>query len=126
MFTEPVRGLEEGGFRGLLQGARRGALGLVVLPVVAVLEMSARLADSVRRAVAGSNNVGWARPPRYVSSQKALEAYAWSDAMGRWLLTELQKMEGHDEDEQGRARETFVLCVPTSMQDCYVVVTSER
>jgi hypothetical protein len=55
------------GFVGLLGGMKRGAIGLVVLPLASLLEMCASTADSIRRAVAGSSNVGWVRPPRWVS-----------------------------------------------------------
>ena len=55
-----------GGFLGLLGGIKRGAIGVVVLPLVSLLEMSASTADSICRAVAGSSNVGWVRPPRWV------------------------------------------------------------
>ena len=54
------------GFLGLLGGMKRGAIGLVVLPLASLLEMCASTADSIRRAVAGSSNVGWVRPPRWV------------------------------------------------------------
>lgn len=55
-----------GGLLGLLGGIRRGAIGVVVLPLASLLEMLASTADSIRRAVAGSSNVGWVRPPRWV------------------------------------------------------------
>ena len=142
LFSEPVRGLEEDGVLGLLRGVRRGALGFVVLPLVALLEMSARAADSVRRAVAGSSNVGWVRPPRwvgpsptvkytyqpvacwirciahgalaltrvrwmcrYINAGQPLRAYAWSEAMGRWLLAEVARFEAsHQVRWLGRAQ----------------------
>ena len=44
---------------------KRGALGVFVLPLASLLEMLASIADSIRRAVAGSSNVGWVRPPRW-------------------------------------------------------------
>lgn len=55
-----------GGLLGLLGGMRRGVIGVVVLPLASLLEMLASTADSIRRAVAGSSNVGWVRPPRWV------------------------------------------------------------
>lgn len=53
-----------GGLSGLLLGVKRGVLGFVVLPLASLLEMSARMADSVRRAVAGGSSLAWVRPPR--------------------------------------------------------------
>ena len=66
LVSEPVRGLDEEGLNGFAAGLKRGALGFVVLPLASLLEMSSRMADSIRRAVAGSSNVGWVRPPRCV------------------------------------------------------------
>ncbi|KAG7670791.1 hypothetical protein KSW81_004224 [Nannochloris sp. 'desiccata'] len=95
LISEPIRGVEEAGIVGFIRGLQRGALRAVALPLAVVLEMSARFADSVRRAVAGSSNLGWLRPPRHVSPSEALAPYDWSCAMGRWLLTELQTVEAH-------------------------------
>ena len=95
LISEPIRGVEEAGLVGLVKGLQRGALRAVALPLAVLLEMSARFADSVRRAVAGSSNLGWLRPPRHVSPSEALAPYDWSSAMGRWLLTELQTVEAH-------------------------------
>jgi len=95
LISEPIRGVEEAGIVGFIKGLQRGALRAVALPLAVLLEMSARFADSVRRAVAGSSNLGWLRPPRHVSPSEALAPYNWSSAMGRWLLTELQTVEAH-------------------------------
>ncbi len=95
LISEPIRGVEEAGLVGLIKGIQRGVLRAVALPLAVLLEMSARFADSVRRAVAGSSNLGWLRPPRHVSPSEALAPYDWSSAMGRWLLTELQTVEAH-------------------------------
>jgi len=119
IFTEPIRGAEEGGVGGLVRGIQRGALGAVALPLSSLLEMCATTADSVRRAVAGSSNVGWLRPPRLVSSSEPLAPYDWSQAMGRWLLRELDRAETHGLEE-------FALCVPAERKDCYLVLTSRR
>lgn len=56
-----------GGLWGLLAGIKRGAIGVVVLPLASLLDMLAGASDSIRRAVAGSSNVGWVRPPRCVA-----------------------------------------------------------
>lgn len=64
--TTPLIFTHAGGLLGLLGGIRRGAIGVVVLPLASLLEMLASTADSIRRAVAGSSNVGWVRPPRWV------------------------------------------------------------
>lgn len=65
-WTAPLIFTHAGGLLGLLGGIRRGAIGVVVLPLASLLEMLASTADSIRRAVAGSSNVGWVRPPRWV------------------------------------------------------------
>jgi hypothetical protein len=124
--AEPIRGAEEGGVPGLLRGARRGALGAVALPLASLLEMSARLADSIRRGVAGSSGLGWLRPPRHVGAAEPLQAYDWSRAMGRWLLTELDRGARGGGGGGGGGGEAFVLCVPAAERGCYLVVTARR
>ncbi|PSC70464.1 Methionine gamma-lyase isoform A [Micractinium conductrix] len=153
--AEPIRGLDEGGFLGLLGGIKRGAIGVVVLPLVSLLEMSASTADSIRRAVAGSSNVGWVRPPRFVSPAQPLAPYSWPEAMGRWLLTELERSSlprGHTpvrmqqapaadsplpasglaaalqrrQQEEAPRWGAFVLCLPLAERGCFVVVSTKR
>lgn len=63
-----------GGLWGLLAGIKRGAIGVVVLPLASLLEMLAGASDSIRRAVAGSSNVGWVRPPRWVGKERGTES----------------------------------------------------
>lgn len=145
LISEPIRGVEESGLGGLVRGMQRGAFRAVALPLAALLEMIARFADSVRRAVAGSSNLGWLRPPRHVSPSEALAPYDWSSAMGRWLLTELDRAE---KQAAARARitggsssgatsigadgapalpaEVFLLCCPTKISGSYLVLTSRR
>lgn len=133
LFTDPIRGAEEGGLLGLVRGLQRGALGAVALPLASLLEMSARFADSVRRAVAGSSNVGWLRPPRHVSASEPLTPYDWSQAMGRWLLQGLDRAEAQRAQRRRLPPSAsdfvpgeFVLCAPAGARGCYLVLTSRR
>jgi hypothetical protein len=129
LIAEPIRGLnEQGGLAGLASGIRRGALGLVILPLASLLGSMAELAESVRRAVAGTNSIGWARPPRYVPTTSAsslqylgggggrrslpLPCYNASEAMGRWLLLQLQAAAASLYD-----REEYVLCMPSKTKN---------
>lgn len=115
LISEPIKGAELEGFAGLFKGLRRGALGAVALPLASFLEMSARTADSIRRAVAGSSNLGWMRPPRPVSHQDRLAPYDWSEAMGRWLLNEVERADAKHAAWKGRVEgEVFLLCVPAA------------
>ncbi len=86
MVTEPVKGAEDGGLSGFLVGIRHGALGAVLIPASAWLQMCAGLALSIRKAVAGTANVGWSRPPR----ANELLPYDWTDSMGQWLFRQLK------------------------------------
>ena len=86
MVTEPVKGAEVGGLSGFLVGIRHGALGAVLIPASAWLQMCAGLALSIRKAVAGTANVGWSRPPR----ANEVLPYDWTDSMGRWLFCQLK------------------------------------
>jgi len=132
LIAEPIRGLnEQRGLAGLASGVRRGALGLVILPLASVLGSMAELAESVRRAVAGTNSIGWARPPRYVPTTSAsslqylggdggvrgrsslpLPCYNASEAMGRWLLLQLQATAA-----LLYGREEYVLCLPSKTKN---------
>lgn len=60
----PPPRLNAGGLAGFAHGVKRGVLGFVVIPLASLLEMSARMADSIRRAVAGTSCLSWVRPPR--------------------------------------------------------------
>ena len=85
MVTEPVKGAEVGGLSGFLIGIRHGALGAVLIPASAWLQMCAGLALSIRKAVAGTANVGWSRPPR----ANEVLPYDWTDSMGQWLFRQM-------------------------------------
>ena len=137
LISEPIRGVEEEGIRGLVTGLQKGSFKAVALPLAALLEMIARFADSVRRAVAGSNNLGWLRPPRHVSTSEALAPYDWSSAMGRWLLCELERAEiqaaararsgiGGGNELPALPAEVFLLCCPAKMASSYFILTSRR
>eukprot|EP00887_Chlorella_sp_A99_P007395 scaffold2.g7395.t1 len=127
LVSEPVRGMDEEGLRGLVQGLARGALGFVVLPLASLLEMSARMAQSIRRAVAGASGVGWVRPPRFVSPGEPLAPYNFSEAMGRWLLTELERAAvAHAPPEDGPHFGAFVLCTPGAAAGAYLVLTTRH
>ncbi len=60
-----LRGVDEGGIPGLVRGVARGVSGVVVRPLAAALEASARVAASVRSAVSGGPAFrARLRPPR--------------------------------------------------------------
>lgn len=89
LFIDPVNGAERNGFQGFVSGVRHGALGVVMIPVAELLQMSAATAMSIRRAVAGSYNLGWKRPPRWIDDSGQLLPYDFEDSMGRWILMQL-------------------------------------
>lgn len=99
LFTDPIKGAEDGGLSGFLFGIRHGALGAVLIPTSAWLHMFASLTLSIRKAVAGTSNVGWSRPPRISELP-----YDWTESMGRWLFTQLQ-----DSNADGKGDE-YVCC----------------
>jgi hypothetical protein len=90
LFIDPVNGAERNGFKGFVSGFRHGALGVVMIPLAELLQMSAATAMSIRRAVAGSYNLGWKRPPRWIDDSERLLPYDFEDSMGRWILMQLQ------------------------------------
>jgi hypothetical protein len=102
--------------------------------------MFASTAASIRRAVEGHSNVGWLRPPRFVHAALPLEPYSWAEAMGRWLLTELERfslartahraaaaaVRAGDAPPQPQPRHgAFVLCSTLAERSCFIVVTSK-
>lgn len=126
LFTEPIKGAEMQGFYGFLNGIKHGALGAVLLPAAAFMEMSASTALSIRKAVAGSSNIGWRRPPRFVPPD-VIQPYSWDESMGRWLLTQVS----HIELYKGRpVKELFKTCItiPPAKQrsSTYFILTSRR
>lgn len=74
------RGADEGGLLGLLHGTLRGAVGALVRPTASLLDMSNRVADSLRLAIMGPRpTAGRIRPPRYVPLASPVPAYDWSE-----------------------------------------------
>ncbi|KAL6783764.1 hypothetical protein ACKKBF_B05705 [Auxenochlorella protothecoides x Auxenochlorella symbiontica] len=90
LVAEPAAGAETGGLLGAAHGLVKGSVGVVVLPLASALDMLARTAASVRLAVVGAPALGWTRPPRYVPAGAPLPAYVAEQALGRWLLLELE------------------------------------
>ena len=65
MWACASRGVDEAGLPGLVRGAARGILGVLVRPLAASLETSMRVADSLRSAVMGIPPLlPRSRPPR--------------------------------------------------------------
>eukprot|EP00890_Picochlorum_soloecismus_P002884 jgi/Picsp_1/3597/NSC_06434-R1_vacuolar protein sorting-associated len=89
LVIDPVNGAERNGLQGFVSGVRHGALGVIMIPVAELLQMSAATAMSIRRAVAGSYNLGWKRPPRWIDESGTLLPYDFEDSMGRWILMQL-------------------------------------
>ncbi|KFM26705.1 Methionine gamma-lyase [Auxenochlorella protothecoides] len=83
------------GLLGAAHGLVKGSVGVVVLPLASALDMLARTAASVRLAVVGAPALGWTRPPRYVPAGAPLPAYVAEQALGRWLLLELEAAGDH-------------------------------
>ena len=76
------RGAEEGGLPGLLGGAVRALLSLVIRPVAWLLATSAAVADSVRTTVTGAAAaLPRLRPPRPVPPGLPLPPYDWSEVL---------------------------------------------
>eukprot|EP00884_Botryococcus_braunii_P001070 jgi/Botrbrau1/10964/Bobra.0383s0018.1 len=114
--SEPVRGADEGGLVGLLRGTVRGALGALLRPTASLLDMSSRVADSLRLAVMGPRHMASRlRPPRYVPLSKPLPAYDWSEAMGRFLLSAAGEQ---------FVTEEFVACRQLEGGNQYIILTT--
>ena len=90
LVTDPIKGAEEGGLSGFLDGVRHGAFGAILIPTSAWLQMCASTALSIRKAVAGSANIGWSRPPRWINPEDGILPYSRNDAMGRWLFFQMK------------------------------------
>ena len=76
------RGAEEGGLPGLLGGALRALLSLVIRPIAWLLATSAAVADSVRTTVTGAAAaLPRLRPPRPVPPGLPLPPYDWSEVL---------------------------------------------
>lgn len=91
LVTDPIKGAEEGGLSGFLDGIRHGAFGAILIPTSAWLQMCASTALSIRKAVAGSANIGWSRPPRWINPEHGASAYDRNNSMGRWLFFQMKQ-----------------------------------
>ncbi len=67
-------------------------------------------------------------PPgcRYVCPGELLAPYDWQEAMGRWLLAELDRQRLGDPAEAAAAQDAFVLCVPAAANGHYLVATTTK
>lgn len=63
---------------------------------------------------------------RYVVAGEALVPYDWYDAMGRWLLSELDRSAAEGATGPPPAPEGGVLCVPAAARGHYLVATSRK
>ena len=124
LVADPILGAEENGLSGFFSGVRHGALGVVLIPVAAFLEMSAETALSIRRSVAGSSNIGWIRPPRWIPGTNFDVPYDREESMGRWLLLQLN----HRDQQSKASDEQFIGCIELSndVSEEYVLATNQR
>ena len=125
LVTDPIQGAEHAGFSGFITGIRHGILGSILIPTSAWLQMCASTALSIRRAVAGSANVGWSRPPRWTLT--GIESYDRTESMGRWLFHQIQSRNvslGLNTSEQ------FMLCTKISClkqdEERYIILTNQN
>ncbi|KAK9798969.1 hypothetical protein WJX73_003190 [Symbiochloris irregularis] len=117
LLVEPARGAEESGVLGFLRGTFWGIIGALIRPIDGMLDTCARVADSIRTAVMGPPVLASRiRPPRYVNASGPLAIYDWSEAMGRYLLG--------DVDKRRFAQESFLLCQQLSHVTEFAVLTS--
>jgi len=125
LVTDPIQGAEYGGFTGFITGIRHGILGSILIPTSAWLQMCASTALSIRRAVAGSANVGWSRPPRWTLT--GIESYDRTESMGRWLFHQIQSRNiflGFNTSDQ------YLLCTKISClkqdEERYIILTNRN
>eukprot|EP00803_Ostreobium_quekettii_P009393 evm.model.scf_204.12 EVM.evm.TU.scf_204.12 scf_204:78769-93194(-) len=118
VLRESIQGAQAGGplfVVGFLRGAVRGAIYALVRPLAATLEMSSRIADSVRLFVSGyPAPFHQIRIPRSIDPAAALQPYDHLEAVGNMLAS----------DPQVRKHNGVLLgCVNLSGRNAFAVIT---
>eukprot|EP00850_Spirogloea_muscicola_P014797 SM000108S14241 [mRNA] locus=s108:273586:291541:- [translate_table: standard] len=114
----PVRGAEQNGIPGMLEGAAIGLLRLAAKPTASLLELATRTAHSIRNSTQPLNSKPRrARPPRHLSADSQLDLYSWEEALGQAVL--LEALNGRLQEE------VYVTCKPLR-EDSTVALTRER
>lgn len=125
--TDPIKGAEERGLLGFVDGVFHGLLGTILIPLSAWLQMCASTARSIRKAVAGTANLSWTRPPRWIDLSKALEPYSRTESMGRWLFVQLSMLQYWRKKIEN---DSFVVCCrlynAEKSDESYLLLTDRR
>lgn len=125
--TDPIKGAEERGLVGFVDGIFHGLLGSILIPLSAWLQMCASTARSIRKAVAGTANLSWTRPPRWIDLSNALEPYNRIESMGRWLFVQLCMLQNWRKKIENNS---FVMCCRLQTADgfdeTYLILTDRR
>ncbi|KAG9141648.1 hypothetical protein Leryth_015341 [Lithospermum erythrorhizon] len=118
LLQSPVRGAEKHGIPGVFSGVVLGVTGLVTRPAASILEVTGKTAQSIRnrsRSHLASQRFR-VRLPRALSSESALRAYSWEEAIGTSILAEA--------DEGMKLRdETLIMCKTLKQGGRFVVIT---
>ncbi|XP_059074534.1 uncharacterized protein LOC131074913 isoform X2 [Cryptomeria japonica] len=116
LLQSPIRGAEKHGLPGILLGVVVGAAGFVARPVVSILDVSGRTAQSIRnRSNPRQLNHFRVRLPRPVIRDSPLRPYSWEEAVGTAMLQEVESSRLNDE--------VFLTCIALGPPGMFVVVT---
>ncbi|KAL4187276.1 hypothetical protein AMTRI_Chr09g38240 [Amborella trichopoda] len=116
LLQSPIRGAEKHGLPGILSGVAAGTAGFVARPVVSILEVAGRTAQSIRNRTQPQKLSRFrVRFPRPLAFDLPLLPYSWEEAVGISMLLEA--------DESRLRNETFVTCKALKQAGGFVVVT---
>lgn len=116
LLQSPIRGAEKHGLPGILSGIAVGAAGLIARPVVSILEVSGRTAQSIRnRSNPSRLNHFRVRLPRPLVRDSPLLPYSWEEAVGTAVLQEVESKRLKDE--------VLVTCIALGLPGTFIVLT---
>lgn len=116
LLQSPIRGAEKHGLPGILSGIAVGAAGLIARPVVSILEVSGRTAQSIRnRSNPSQLNHFRVRFPRPLVRDSPLLPYSWEEAVGTAVLQEVESKRLKDE--------VLVTCIALGFPGLFIVLT---
>lgn len=116
LLQSPIRGAEKHGLPGILSGIAVGAAGLIARPMVSILEVSGRTAQSIRnRSNPSQLNHFRVRLPRPLVRDSPLLPYSWEEAVGTAVLQEVESKRLKDE--------VLVTCIALGLPGLFIVLT---
>ncbi|CAI8013913.1 Vacuolar protein sorting-associated protein 13C [Geodia barretti] len=91
VISQPIKGAKKEGLLGLVKGAGKGVLGLVLRPTGGLIDLTSATFNAVQRKTkVGNYDITQLRPPRFIGQPKFVSPYSPHKAEGYALFLALE------------------------------------